>query len=63
MFCLLAGVAFAENVTFSTRAIIENPRDLKASNSKNVVVWLTPLGVTAPALATDKPYRLVQHNK
>jgi plastocyanin len=63
VFWLLAGVALAENVTFSTRAIVRNPRDPKAGSSKNVVVWLTPVGAPVPALATDKPYRLVQHNK
>ena len=63
VFCLLAGVAFAENVTFSTRAVVENPQDPKANSPKNVVVWLTPVGAPAPALTNEKPYRLVQHNK
>lgn len=58
-----ASSACAQGVTFSTRVVVHGPHSSsKKYSSKNVVVWLTPIGFTA----TQPPlqhFRLVQHNK
>jgi plastocyanin len=58
-----AALACAQETTFTTRVVIHGPHgSAKKYSSKNVVVWLTPIGFDAkqPSL---QHYRLVQHNK
>ena len=64
LFVALSAAASAQNVTFSTRVIVSSAHDRSSSNlSKDVVVWLTPIGATTSAAIASHPYRLVQHNK
>lgn len=64
LFVAAATTVFAENVTFSTRVIVSSTREHDSPNlSKDVVVWLTPIGASTPATVASHPYRLIQHNK
>ena len=62
MLFMLGSVALAQNLTFTTRVIVRGEH-AKTQSSKDVVVWLTPLDTSAPALRQDQHFRLVQHNK
>jgi plastocyanin len=58
-----SGTACAQEVTFTTRVIVHGPRGTaKKYSSKNVVVWLTPIGFAAKP-APLQHFQLVQHNK
>jgi plastocyanin len=57
------GAACAQDVTFTTHVVVHGPRaSAKKYSSKNVVVWLTPIGFAAKQ-APLQHFRLVQHNK
>lgn len=56
-------VACAQDVTFTTRAVVHGPRaSAKKYSSGNVVVWLTPLDFAATQSSLQH-FQLVQHNK
>jgi len=57
--------ASAQEVTLSSRIkLLYREHNVEPSHAENVVVWLTPIGVPAPARPfTKQPLRLTQHNK
>lgn len=64
LFISITSLVTAENVTFSTQVAVHGThRDAKALSSKNIVLWLTPIGVPVPPRSTDQHFQLLQHNK
>ena len=55
----------AQEVTLSARIkVVDTEHKAASSHAENVVVWLTPIGIQAPARPfTKQPLRLTQHNK